>query len=327
MSSEATRDSSVLIPAKGQAKNHTLLLIAFGVVYVVWGSTYLAIRVGIESFPPLLLAGTRHLSVGLLLYPILRWKTGIRPTAAHWKTAGISGCLLLLSNGGVCLSEETLPTGIAALLVATVSLWMVVVDWLRPGGLRPVPRVVAGLIFGFAGLALMVGPAHLGGSSRIDIKGAAILLIASLFWASGSVYAKHGTMPSSPMLGVSMQALSGGSLLWILSLITGELRGFHFAAVTHASWLAVGYLSVFGSMLGFTAYLYMLRESSATRVSTYAFVNPVVALFLGWLFIGEAITLRTLLAGLVILTAVLLVISAPQRKPELQQGLGAGTEA
>src|SRR6201984_269359 len=194
----------------------TLVIIAFGLVYVVWGSTYLAIRVGIESFPPLLLAGSRHLLTGSILYPVLRWRTGVRPTAAHWRMSFITGFLLLcLGNGGVCLAERTVPSGVTALLVATVSLWLVLVDWLRPGGTRPGPRVVAGVLLGFGGLALLVGPKNLGGSGRVDPFGVGILVIASLAWASGSVYSKHaGGLSGSPLLGVAMQSLAGGGCLW-----------------------------------------------------------------------------------------------------------------
>jgi drug/metabolite transporter (DMT)-like permease len=298
-------------------RTSTLVLIAFALVYIVWGSTYLAIRVGIESFPPLLLAGTRHLITGLILYPLLRWKTGVRPNASHWRMSFITGFLLLfVGNGGVCIAERTVPSGVTALLVATVSLWMVLVDWLRPGGTRPAPRVMAGLILGFGGLALLVGPKNLGGSGRVDPLGVGILAIASLAWASGSVYSKHaGGLSGSPLLGAAMQSLSGGVALWIAGIVSGEARGFHFAAVTQRSWLALAYLIAFGSMVGFTAYIYILKKSTATRVATYAFVNPVVALFLGWLLLGESITLRTVIAAAVILTAVLLVITARHPEP------------
>src|SRR5260370_778332 len=155
----------------------TLVLLAFAAVYVVWGSTYLAIRIGIESFPPLILAGLRHTIVGLLLYPILRSKTGIKPTAANWRTAFVTGALLLfVGNGGVSWAERTVPAGITALLVATASLWLVIVDWLRPRGLKPVPRAGVGLLMGVAGLALLVRPAHLAGSERRDPLGAARLV-------------------------------------------------------------------------------------------------------------------------------------------------------
>ena len=296
--------------------NPTRLLIAFALVYVVWGSTYLGIRVGIESFPPLLLAGTRHLMTGLILYPLLRWKTGVRPSAAHWRLSFITGfSLLFIGNGGVCIAERTVPSGIAALLVATVSLWMVLIDWWRPGGVRPVPRVIAGLILGFSGLVLLVGPRNLGGSGRVDPVGVLILAIASLSWAAGSVYSKHaGGLSGSPLLGVAMQSLCGGAVLLIAGFFSGEVRQLHLAAISTRSWLALGYLIAFGSIVGFTAYIYILKKSTATRVATYALVNPVVALFLGWLFVGESLTLRTVIAAAVILTAVLLVITAPHRK-------------
>jgi drug/metabolite transporter (DMT)-like permease len=293
-----------------------LLVLAFAAVYVIWGSTYLAIAVGIESFPTLLLPATRHLIAGLVLYPILRWKTGIRPTPTQWRTAMITGLLLLLvGNGGVCLAERTVPSGVAALLVALVSFWMVLFDGLRPGGLRPAPRVVASLILGFGGLVLLVGPARLGGSERVNLTGAGILVVASLAWAWGSIYSKHHDLPSSPLLGVAMQSLAGGLGLWIVGLLAGEGRQLHLGVVSTRSWIALAYLIIFGSGIGFTAYVYLLKKSTAARVGTYAFVNPVVALFLGWLGAGETITLRTALAAAVILTAVLLVITAPHKSP------------
>ena len=317
------RDPAPSSPAGAPADRSasTLVIIAFGLVYVVWGSTYLAIRVGIESFPPLLLAGSRHLLTGLVLYPILRWKTGVRPTPAHWRSSFITGFLLLgVGNGGVCLAERTVPSGITALLVATVSLWMVLVDWLRPEGTRPGARVIAGLLLGFSGLALLVGPKNLGGSGRVDPWGVGVLVIASLAWASGSVYSKHsGGLSGSPLMGAAMQCLSGGVCLWIGGIVSGEVGALHLSAVSTRSWAALAYLIVFGSMVGFTAYIYILKESTATRVATYAFVNPVVALFLGWLLIGESINLRTVIAAAVILTAVLLVITAPHAAPKRQE--------
>jgi drug/metabolite transporter (DMT)-like permease len=309
--------AAVAVASNDAGKRDAVLLVAaFAAVYVIWGSTYLAIAVGIESFPTLLLPAARHLIAGLVLYPILRWKTGIRPTPRQWRTAIITGLLLLLvGNGGVCMAERTVPTGVAALLVAMVSFWMVVFDWLRPGGLRPAPRVVGSLILGFGGLVLLVGPAHLGGSERVNPTGAGILVVGSFAWAWGSIYSKHNDLPSSPLLGVAMQSLAGGAALWIVGLLAGEGRQLHLGVVTARSWLALAYLLVFGTGIGFTAYVYILKKSTAARVGTYAFVNPVVALFLGWLGAGETITLRTALAAAVILTAVLLVITAPHKNP------------
>lgn len=314
-SSDATRNHA---PAPhASAGSRTLLLAAFGAVYVLWGSTYLAMRVGVEAIPPLMLAGLRHFIVGVTLYPLFRWKTGVRPTALHWKTAAVTGVLLLLvGNGGVCWAEQVVPSGITALLVTMVSLWLVIVDWLRPGGHRPVPKVMLGLILGFAGVALLVGPIHLGSSEHVDLRGVAVLVVACFSWACGSLYSKHGALPASPLLGVSMQGLVGGAVLLCAGLVSGEFHRFHFAAVPWRSWTALAYLIVFGSGLGFTSYLYMLKNSTAARVATYALVNPIVALFLGWLVADEVISLRTVIAAVIILTAVVLVIIAPHRPQE-----------
>ncbi len=305
------------------------LVLNFAAVYFLWGGTFFAMKLGVASFPPLILAGMRHFSVGLALYPILRWRTGIRPTMAQWKTAAISGVLLLcVGNGGVCWAEQTVPSGVAALLVATVTLWMVIVDWARPGGHKPSRRILFGIVMGFAGMVILVGPAGLGLSGRVDPVGAGVLIVASLAWACGSLYSKHGELPSSPMLGVAMQGLCGGTAVWILALLNGEWAKFHPLAAPMRAWLAVGYLFIFGSCVGFTAYLYILKKSTAARVGTYAFVNPIVALGIGWLLGGETLSQRTVLAGVVILTAVVLVITAPHRDPrEAEDALPAPGEA
>lgn len=306
--------SSAPKPASGAGSG--LVLISFAAVYIVWGSTYFAIAIGVQTIPPFLLAGLRHLSVGLVFYPLFRRISGETPTLPQWRTAAITGVLLLLcGNGTVSWAERFLPSGIAALLVATVSLWMVLVDWLRPGGKRPTVRVIAGFLLGFAGMVLLVGPRNLGGSQRVDPIAALSLILASLAWAAGSIFSKHNPVPKSPLLGVAMQMLAGGSALILVAAVTGEFQGFQMASVSLKSWIALLYLIVFGSGLGFSAYVYILKHSSASRVGTYAFVNPVVALFLGWLLGGEPFTLRTSLASAVILAAVLLVITAPRNIP------------
>jgi drug/metabolite transporter (DMT)-like permease len=289
--------------------------LAFLAVYILWGSTYIGIRIAIESLPPLVMAAIRHSLVGLILYPTLRWKTGIRPTAAHWATAAVTGVALLgISNGGLSWAEQRVPSGVAALIVATISLWLVILDWLRPGGTRPLPRVFIGLVFGFVGLALLVGPASLGGARRIDPLGTCVLLTCSFVWACASLYSRHRAVPASPLLVVAMQSLAGACALWIASFFSGEFRALHLASVSSRSWIALVYLIIFGSGIGFTAYLYILKNSTAAKVATYAFVNPVVALFLGWLIVAEPISTRTVLAAAIILTAVLLVISAPRAR-------------
>src|SRR5437588_4436967 len=321
-SSESRRPPASERHPQASTATTPLILAAFAAVYILWGSTYLAIRVGVETVPPLMLAGLRHFTVGSLLYPILRWKTGVRPTRAHWKTAVVTGCLLLfVGNGGVSWAEQIVPSGITALLVTMVSLWLVIVDWLRPGGHRPVPKVLLGLVLGFAGVALLVGSSHWGGSEPVDLRGVAVLAIACLAWACGSIYSKHGSMPSSALLGVAMQSVSGGVALLIAGLLSGEFHSFHLAYVAWRSWVALAYLIVFGSCIGLSAYIYILQKSTAARVATYALVNPVVALILGWLFADESISLRTVIAAVVILNAVVLVITAPHRAPSRKQAV------
>ena len=314
MASSATEIEGPLTPIKSsRADSARWVPLAFAAVYVLWGSTFLGIRIAIESFPPLAMAAIRHSLVGLILYPILRIKTGIRPTAANWWTTAVTGVsLLCVGNGGLSWAEQRVPSGIAALLVATISLWLVILDWLRPRGIRPAPRVFAGLVLGFAGMALLVGPANLGGSRRIDLVGTGVLVIAAFVWACGSLYSKQRVMPAAPLLVVAMQSLVGGAVLWIAAIVSGEVRELHFAAISGRSWMALIYLVVLGSGIGFTAYLYILEKSTPSKVATYAFVNPVVALFLGWMIVGETITPRTAIAAAVILTAVILVISAPR---------------
>jgi drug/metabolite transporter (DMT)-like permease len=316
-------------PTSEHPNHPTILLVSFAIVYIVWGSTFYAISVGIESFPPFLLAGLRHLTAGLVFYPAFRVASREKPTPAQWRTTFITGCLLLaIGNGTVSWAEKTVPSGIAALLVATVSLWMVLVDWVRPGGARPAPRVIAGFLMGFAGMALLVGPKHFGNSERIDLVGAFALIGASLAWAIGSIYSRHHPLPGAPLLAVGMQTLCGGGVLCVFAVAIGETRHFHFANVTLRSWLALIYLFIFGSALGFSAYVYMLKHSTAARVATYAFVNPVVALFLGWFLAAEPLSLRTLLASGIILTAVLLVISAPHKTPiEAEEAIPTPGEA
>ena len=254
-----TLQSAPKAPPKANAASEgapSLLLVSFAAVYVLWGATFFAIRVGDESFPPLILAGMRHLSVGLVFYPIFRHVSREKPTLRQWRTTIVTGVLLLLcGNGTVTWAEKIIPSGIAALLVATVTLWMVLVDWFRPGGARPAPRVLVGIVLGFAGMALLVGPKHLGGSERVSPFGALALVLASLAWAVGSIYSKHHPLPKSAMLGVAMQTIAGGTSLLLAAGISGEFRELHLAEVTMRSWLALLYLAVFGSALGFSAYV------------------------------------------------------------------------
>jgi drug/metabolite transporter (DMT)-like permease len=286
-------------------------MIAFAAVYVLWGSTFLAMRFAVATIPPFLMAGTRHTLAGLIMCAIGARRVGRWPSAAEWRTAVIVGVLLLcIGNGGVAWAEQHVPSGISALLVATVPVWMVLADWLRPRGVHPGIGVIAGLVMGLAGLLWLVGPGEFTGHGTIDTMGAIALLGGSLTWGVGSIIAQHSPRPASPVLGTGMQMVAGGGALLLVSLAVGEPARFAFAQVTLKSALGWGYLLVFGSMLGFTAYVYLLGATTAAKVSTYAYVNPLVAVGLGWAFAGEALTARTLLAAAVILGGVAIITAS-----------------
>lgn len=285
------------------------LLLAFAALYLVWGSTYLAIRFALETLPPFLMAGTRFLVAGSLLYGWARRNGRPAPTARHWRAAGIVGALLLfIGNGGVVWAERTVPSGLVALLVSTLPFWMVLLEFLifrkRPGA-----WTIAGLLLGFCGIALLVAPGSMPDGGGIDLLATGIVLLAAIAWAAGSLYSRSASLPESPLLAASMQMLAGGVLLIALGSTAGEWAQLQLAEVSLKSWLALGYLIVFGSLIAFSAYIWLLRHAPIDKVSTYAYVNPVVAVLLGWALAGEPLTPRVLLAAAVIVGAVALIIT------------------
>lgn len=291
------------------------ILANFAAVYVVWGSTYLAIRFAIETIPPLLMAGIRFLVAGSVLYAWARARGAERPSRVNWRAALVAGALLLFGgNGAVVWAEQLVPSGIAALLVATVPIWMVLVEWLAHRGGRPSAGVVAGLVLGLGGLAVLVGPSALMGGGGVAPLGAAVLTIGSIAWAVGSLYTRHAPLPRLPLLSTAMEMLAGGAVLVVVSLVSGEAARLHPHAVTARSLVALGYLVVFGSLVGFTAYVWLLNNVQPTLVSTYAYVNPIVAVFLGWAIAGEPITARTIVASAIIIAAVALISLGKREK-------------
>jgi drug/metabolite transporter (DMT)-like permease len=280
--------------------------LSFLAVYLIWGSTYLAIRFAIETLPPFIMAGVRYLMAGTVLFA---WglRDGARPTRHHWREALLLGALFFLGgNGAVVWAEQRIPSGVASLLIATMPLWVVVLDWLRPGGARPHPLVGAGVVLGFGGvLLLMSSPAA--DSNRIDTAGAVVLVGGALSWAIGSLYALHADLPRSLPLAAGMEMLAGGALLTLGGLAGGELGAVRLDAVSARSVLAFAYLVVFGSIVAFSAFRYLVDTAPPSRVSTYAYVNPVVAVVLGWLLAGEVITARTMTGTVVIVGAVAMV--------------------
>lgn len=285
------------------------LLASFLAVYVIWGSTYLAIRFAIETLPPFIMAGARFVVAGAILFLWAWWRGAPTPTRANWIAAAVVGALLLVGgNGGVVWAEQRVASGLTALLVATEPAWVVVFDWLRPGGQRPGFLVVAGLLAGFAGVGLLVSPSDFIGGGQVDPAGAIVLMLATVAWAAGSLYTARGApLPRSPMMATGMQMLAGGTFLFLLGTASGEWGRLDIAAVSLKSVLALLYLLVFGAIVGFTAYVYLLRNTTPARASTYAYVNPGIAVLLGWLFAGETLSPRVLLATLTIIAAVALI--------------------
>ena len=285
-----------------------LVLAAFAAVYLAWGSTYAAIRIAIDTMPPLLMAGARFLLAGTLLYAIMRLRGEPAPERRHWKNTAIIGMLLLMfGNGGVTMAERTVPSAIVALLVAMVPRWMVLLEWLRPGGTRPTGRTILGLVIGFGGIVLLVGPGSLMGGERVDPLGAGIVTVGALAWAFGSIWSRSADLPRNPLVATGMEMAWGGFGLLLAGTLRGELGVLDPSAFTTRSVLAYFYLVIAGSLIGFSAYIWLLRVSTPARVSTYAYVNPVVAVLLGWALLDEPLTGRVLAAAAVIIAAVMVI--------------------
>jgi drug/metabolite transporter (DMT)-like permease len=286
------------------------LLVAFAAVYLIWGSTYLGIRWAIETMPTFLMAGTRFLVAGAILYAWGRLRGGPKPTAANWRDATIIGALLLLGgNGLVVWAEQYVPSGLTALVVGTEPLWVVLLDWLRPRGTRPTTGEMLGLTLGFGGVVLLIGPTNVSGA-HVDPVSAGVLVLATLSWASGSLYSRGAKLPRNPLLTTGMNMLAGGALLTLVGTAMGQWGGVHPAAISLRSALSLLYLIVFGAIVGFTAYLWILKEANLATASTYAYVNPVVAVFLGWALAGETVTPRVVGAASVIVGSVVIITLA-----------------
>jgi drug/metabolite transporter (DMT)-like permease len=292
--------------------------IALLTVYLVWGGTYLGIRYAVETIPPFLMAGTRFLVAGAVLYIWRRAAGDPAPTRGQWLRAALVGLLLLLAgNGLVSLAEQTVASGIAALIVGSVPLWMTTIEALRPGGVRPNLFGTIGLLIGFGGIVLLVAPSLLNGNPAASHPlGIITLLFAAFFWSLGSIYSRHAHLPESSLLSTGMEMLAGGVGLYLAGTLTGEWHLLVLANISGRSWLALVYLVLFGSMLGFTAYAWLLRSAPVSLVATYAYVNPVVAIFLGSLFAQEALTAHILFSALIIIGSVVLINASPRLKPQ-----------
>jgi drug/metabolite transporter (DMT)-like permease len=305
------------VPPRPASAGH--IWAAMFVLYIVWGSTYLAIRFAVETIPPFLMAAVRFLLAGLILLIWRRLAGDPLPSPGQWRAAAVAGLFLLLGgNGGVVWAEQRVPSGITALLIGCTPLWMVLLDALirrrKPGW-----AVMLGLVIGLAGIGLLVGPSELTGlQGEIDPLGALVIILAALSWSAGSLYSqtrqRQGTLPAAPLMNTAAQMLSGGGALLALGTLSGEWTRFDLSGFSSRSVLAVAYLVVIGALVGFSAYVWLLKNAPITLVSTYAYVNPLVAVFLGSLLAAEPLTSRVAMAAVLIIGAVALITL--KRKPE-----------
>jgi len=287
------------------------------VLYVVWGSTYLGVAIAVDTIPPFLMAGARFFLAGAIL---LGWSVARagsdfrRPSVREWRDAAIVGALLLGAGMGlVAFGEQTVPSGIAALLIALMPLCIAILGRVFLGQRLPRAAVI-GIVVGFLGIAILVGPTALGGQGALDPLGLLMILLSPIGWAAGSLFASHrATLPAQPLVNTGLQMVSGGAVLFVMAAITGEFARVDPGAVSPASFAAFVYLTVAGSLVAFTTFGWLLRKAPLPLVSTYAYVNPVVAVILGAVILGETVDLRTVVAGAVILSAVALIATSRGR--------------
>src|SRR5215813_12627706 len=293
------------------------LVAAFAAIYLIWGSTYLAIRYAIETLPPLLMMGMRHLSAGAALYTWTRWRGTQAPKLREWvQPLLIGGLLFLGGHGSLAWAEQRVPSGIAALLVATLPMWIVVLARAKGTERRFTKRALTGLAMGFVGVVVLFGPDVLRHGGELNLLGAAMVLFGTFLWAVGTIWMRSVKMPESPAISSAIQMLGGGVALMITAALTRETAGFHFSAVSGRSWMALGYLVLFGSIIAFTAYSWLHMVATPSRVATYAYVNPVVAVLLGWLLASEPMGGFTVVAMVVILAGVALVNAGQSEEHE-----------
>jgi len=305
--------------AAKQQPSKTAFIVAFAAIYVIWGSTYLGIRIAVETIPPFLMGAARFIIAGALLMILVRSRGAPKPTARQWRDNAIIGTFLLLGgNGLVSWAEQSLDSGFTALVIGIQPVFMVLTEWAWRGGQRPTSVTFAGLLLGFVGVAWLAAPWETSSTTGVNLPALLTLLIACVSWAFGSIYSHHVKNPAPAFLASAMQMLCGSGALLLGALAHGDLAALHISAISRNSFLAFLYLALIGSLVGFSTFGWLMKHSTPARVSTYAYVNPVVAVFLGWLILNETITARTVLAATIIIAAVAIITTQKSRKTGAQ---------
>ncbi len=291
------------------------LILAFASIYLIWGSTYLAVRYAIQTLPGFLMAAVRFIIAGGALCLWANSKGARLTGPTPWRKAFSMGFFLfLLGNGTVVIAIHWVPSGLAALLLATTPLWVALVEWAVPGGRRPSGRVSLGILLGFLGILLLIGVGDLQ-AREVDFLGAAVLLLSAIAWATGTVYSRRVHISSSPILTSGMQMFTGGVLLFAAGVLNGDLSQMRLQSISVQSVLAFGYLTFFGSIVAFTAYSWLIKVTTPARAITSAYVNPVVALLLGHIIAGEPLTYRVALAMVTIILGVIAITTSHLQSP------------
>lgn len=290
------------------------LILAFTAIYLIWGSTYLGIRVAVATMPPFLMAAVRFLIAGSLLWAFLWLRGAPWPSGRQWRiNAIIGGFLLLGGNGAVVWAEQFVPSGITALVIGIGPLFIVLTEWAWPGGLRPTVITLSALLLGFAGAAWLAAPWEQAAGGGLHLGGIGAILLGCVSWSIGAIYSRHARHGAEPMVASALQMLGGGAALLVFALAHGDLAQFDPGTVSPRSWAAFAYLITVGSLIGFSTFVWLMKHSAPARVATYAYVNPIVAVFLGWLILDEPITPRTIVASILIVAAVAIITTEKSR--------------
>jgi len=311
---EIGADKGSAPPTAPATPSRPAFVLAFTAIYLIWGSTYLCIRVAIETMPPFLMAGARFIIAGTLVFTFLKLRGATWPTWPQWRANAVIGTFLLLGgNGLVVWAELTIPSGITALLIGVGPLFIVLTEWAWPGGIRPTLTTMVALLIGFAGVSWLAAPWEQAAGVRLNPAGVVAILGACCSWGIGAIYSRHARHGAPPMSSAALQMLAGGGALLFAAILRGEHTHFDVSVISLRSWGAFAYLVAAGSIVAFSTFVWLLKHSTPARVATYNYVNPIVAVILGWLILGEPITVRTVAASAIIIAAVAIVTTEKSR--------------